>query len=189
MLLGRIIAIVLGFQVMLNITRPLISLYAVDLGAGTFQIGAVTAAYAFFPLVFAIRMGKLADRVGDRIPVVIGTVGIALGTALPFVWPSMPSLYASQAIVGISQILINISLQNVLGNAATKENRDHFFSMFSMAVAMGGVIGPVVGGYLAEHVSYPFAFLVSACVGLLPIALSFSIPVIIRSKDKSGKTG
>ncbi|WP_284646705.1 MFS transporter [Paenibacillus silviterrae] len=177
---------VFSFQVMLNITRPLIPLLSSDMGAGMADIGLLTATYAFFPLVLAIHIGKIADYVGDRLPVILGTVGITIGVGIPFFVTEMWALYVSQAIVGVSQIFINVSLQNVIGNAATKENRDHYFSMFSMSVALGGVVGPVLGGYLGEHVSYPFAFAVAFGLGLIPIAFSFFIPKLERKKQTTG---
>ncbi|MDQ0876086.1 MFS family permease [Paenibacillus sp. V4I3] len=185
MVLRVVIIITIGFQVMLNITRPVVTLFASHLGANTFEIGMVTAFYAFFPLFFAIYAGKISDYVGDRLPIILGTVGMTVGMAFPFCYPSMWSLYTSQAIIGVSQLFINISLQNVLGNAATPKNRDQYFSIFSMAMSLGSVIGPVVGGYLVEHFSYTFAFLVSMFTGLIPIAISFFIPVIIRKNEQS----
>lgn len=170
---------------MLNITRPVVTLFASYLGANTFEIGMVTAFYAFFPLLFAIYAGRIADYAGDRLPILLGTIGMTVGMAFPFFYPSMWALYVSQAIVGISQLFINISLQNVLGNAATSSNRDQYFSIFSMAMSMGSVIGPVVGGYLVDHFSYTFAFLVSMFTGFIPIIVSFFIPVIIRKKESS----
>jgi MFS family permease len=188
MILRTVIIIVLGFHIMLNITRPLITLFASSLGAGTFEIGLLTATYSFFPLIFAIHAGKIADRIGDRVPVVLGTIGAAAGMILPFCFPAMWSLYVSQAIVGVSLIFTNVSLQNVLGNATTKENRDHYFSIFGMAVAFGGFVGPVTGGYLGQHFSYPFAFLVSVLVSILPVVFSFAIPVIDRKKEEASHT-
>lgn len=188
-LLNIVIAIVLGFQIMLNLTRPIIPLFGAGLGAGTMEIGMLTAAYALLPLLFAIHVGKIADRVGDRLPVVLGTIGMTVGVALPFALPSMWALFVSQAVVGISHIFINISLQNVLGNAAAPHNRDHYFSMLSMSVAIGGVIGPVAGGYLADHFSYSFVFMAAAAVGLLPIALAFRIPNIVVRKGTEEAAG
>lgn len=187
MILRTVIGIVFGFQIMLNITRPIISLFASKLGASTLEIGILTATYAFFPLVLAIYAGKIADYVGDRLPVMMGTVGMAVGMLLPFCFPTMWSLFLSQAIVGISQIIMNISLQNVLGNAATTANRDHYFGLFSMAVALGGVIGPAAGGYLVEQFSYPIAFLVSGFTGLVPFVLSLFVPVIIQKKEQDNE--
>jgi hypothetical protein len=58
-MLARAVMIVMGFQIMLNITRPLITLLAAEsLGAGTMEIGLLTDAFAFFPLLFAIHLGK-----------------------------------------------------------------------------------------------------------------------------------
>ncbi|MEK8126306.1 MFS transporter [Paenibacillus filicis] len=179
-----ILVIALCFHTMVNITRPLITLYASDLGASTLEVGLLTAAYAILPLAFAIQAGKLADLVGDRLPILLGSLGAALGLSLPYLFPSIASLYLSQGLVGISHVLITISLQNVLGHAATKQTRDQVFGIFSMFVAIGSFAGPVIGGYIADHISYPFAFLVSVFIGVLPVALAFLVPVIqMRVKD------
>ncbi|WP_372814859.1 MFS transporter [Paenibacillus sp.] len=182
MTLRVILLIALCFHTMIYLTRPLITLYASELGAGTMDIGLLTAAYAILPLAFAIRAGKVADLVGDRLPIVLGSLGATIGVALPYLFPSMAALYASQALVGISHVFITVSLQNVLGNAATKETRDQVFGIFSMFVAMGSFVGPVIGGYLAEHFSYGVAFMTAGFVGLLPLGLSFLIPVIVARK-------
>jgi len=187
MILRNVNSIALGFQIMLNMTRPMMTLYASSLGANTWEIGMLTAAYAFFPLILAIHAGRVADHLGDRIPIAGGIVGAMIGLALPFYFPAMWALFASQVIVGTAQVFIQVSLQNVLGNAATKENRDHYFSMFSMTVALGGVLGPVAGGYLTDHFSFSAVFLVSVCAGVLPLAFCAWIPVIIRPKQEAAE--
>lgn len=183
MALKTFLIITLGFQTMVGITRPLITLYASGLGADTLTVGLLTAAYAYFPLLFAIHAGRLADHVGDRIPILLASISAAMGMILPFLMSTMVSLYASQIIVGVSHLFLSLSLQNVLGNASTNEDRDHNFSLFSMFVSIGGFIGPVKGGYLEEHLSYGTAFLISTIIGLIPIAFSFFIPVIRVRKE------
>ncbi|OXM84311.1 MFS transporter [Paenibacillus rigui] len=184
MILRNVNTISLGFQMMLSMTRPMIPLYASSLGANTWDIGLLTAAYSFFPLMLAIYAGRLADHAGDRLPVASGIIGSMIGLVLPFCFPSMWALFVSQFIVGISQVFIQVSLQNVLGNAATQENRDYYFSMFSMTVALGGVFGPVAAGYLADHFSFATVFLTSVFMGLLPLILCPWIPVIIRPNQQ-----
>jgi MFS family permease len=175
--------IALTFQIMLFSTRPIITLYASQLNASTWEIGLLTAAFALFPFMLAIHIGKIADYIGDRLPVILGMIGMTAGSVLPFLFPQLWSLYVSQALIGVSQIFAVISLQNVVGNMSTKENRDYQFGMYSTAVATGGLIGPVIGGYLAEHVSYSFVYLVAACVGIIPIILSFYVPNLIHRKN------
>ncbi len=182
MVLRVVLIIVFSFQLMIQLTRPLLPLYATNLGASTLEIGILTAVYAFFPLLFAIHAGKITDRIGDRIPIIFGMIFASLGLLIPYLIQTLWSLYISQIIVGMSHIFIIISLQNVLGNAATKENRDHYFGIFSMVVALSQFIGPVIGGYLAEYTSYSFAFFVSAIIGSVPIVTAFWIPVLVAKK-------
>jgi len=179
---------------MMNLTRPLVTLYAIHLDASTLEIGFITAAYALFPLVFAIMIGKAADLIGDRAPVQIGVAGMIAGMALPFLFPAIWSLYVSQALVGVAHIFISISLQNMIGNLSNASNRDHHFGLFSMAVALSGIVGPIAGGMLADFHSYSFAFMMAAIAGLIPMALSIYLPNIRRSSreqfdGEDGKSG
>lgn len=175
MLFRTVIIVVFGFQLILNMTRPIISLYGSDLGASALQIGYLTAAYAFLPLLFSIHAGRIADKVGDKIPILSGFIGVALGMAFPVLFGSVWSLYVSQVIVGISHVFIVISLQNVIGNAAAPERRDHYFSMFSTAVSLGAVFGPVTAGYLAEHLSYQTVFLTALAICVVSFACSLQL--------------
>ena len=56
-------------QIALKGSRMLLSLYAIDLGAGPFAIGVLIAMFAVFPLMLALPAGKLADRIGAKWPV------------------------------------------------------------------------------------------------------------------------
>ncbi|MEK3885149.1 MFS transporter [Paenibacillus sp. PL2-23] len=178
----RIILIaIFCFQMILNMTRPIVTLYGAELGASTLEIGYLTAAYALIPLFLSIYAGRIADKVGDRLPVLSGFIGVGTGMAIPALIDSLWALYLSQIIVGISHVLIVISLQNLLGNAAPPHKRDYYFSMFSTAVSVGAVAGPVAGGYMAEHISYPSVFAASLVLCIIAFILAWRL-------QASGKT-
>ncbi|MEH7492098.1 MFS transporter [Neobacillus niacini] len=188
MVLRTVIVITLFIQTIINMTRPVITLYASELGASTLEIGLLTATFAFFPLILAIQAGKIADKLGDRIPILIGVITVIVSMAFPYFFPSMWSLYMSQIFVGIASIFIPVPLQNLLGNSANETNRDHYFSMLGMAVATGALVGPVIGGYITEYFSYSFSFLISMFVGIIPIGFVFFLPSNKRQviKDSQG---
>jgi len=183
--------IALTYQIMLNATRPIVSLYAVELGASTATVGLLASVYAFFPLLVAVHIGKMCDRFGIRLPVVIGTVGLAIALAFPYFFPALWSLYVSQALVGVAQIFINVSLQNAMGMAAEKTERDKNFSFFSLGVSFGALIGPAAGGYLGEYLDYAATFLASTLFGIVPIILSLLLPRMggRKKKDEDKETG
>ena len=184
MVLRVVLIVLLGFQIVINLTRPIITLYANDLGATTFEIGILTAMYAFVPLIIAIQAGKITDRIGNRLPVIFGLVGLMLGMLIPYLFPAMWALYVSQLIVGAASIFIAVSLQNVMGNASTDDLRVRNFSMFGLTVAFGALIGPLAGGYIAEHFSYSAAFIVSVGICLLSLFFAFLIPITWKKQKK-----
>lgn len=167
-----------GIYLILSATRPLISLYAASLGANTLDVGLLAAVYALLPLLLAMHVGKLSDAIGDRLPVVIGSAGLVLGLIIPFAAHSLWALYLTQVIVGVSQLLCMVSVQNLIGKISTIENRDRQFAIFTLSASVGNLIGPVCGGYLADQYSYAVAFLIAGVSGLLPVALGFLLPSI-----------
>lgn len=175
MKLRNIIIIIFSFQVVYNMTRPVVSLYASELGASTFDIGLLMGAFAFAPLLLAVHAGRIADKIGDRLPVLLGNVGVVVGMALPWLFQSMWALFASQMIVGVSNIFIAVSLQKVIGHIAPEGRRDHYYGLFGTAVAVGGVAGPILGGYIVEHSSYATVFFASVLLGIVPIFFSLFI--------------
>jgi MFS family permease len=81
-------------------SRMAVSLYALELGASQLTIGVLMALYALLPMLLAVYVGKFADRVGPRLPMMIGTCGIAVGLLLPPIFPGLATLYVSSLLLG-----------------------------------------------------------------------------------------
>ena len=64
-------------------SKVLVSLYAIELGASQFIIGVMIAMYSLLPMLLALQVGKLADRFGARVPMMVGSAGVlkAVGDA------------------------------------------------------------------------------------------------------------
>lgn len=177
-------------QWMLNATRPLIALQASELGASTAMIGWLAATYGIFPLLVAIKAGKIADRFGVKLPVLFGVSGMMAGTAIPFWMSGLEALFLSQAVVGLTQIFINVSLQNIVGNASDEKERDRRYSTYTLGASSGALIGPVTGGYMAERFDFETAYLGAAILGVLPLLLALRIPGRLgRRRGESGGDG
>lgn len=174
------------YQLVITVTRPMLPLYAAKLGASEFNIGLLVATYAFFPMVFAIQIGKMTDRIGNYYPSVCGTVGLVVGVSLPAFFPTMWALFVSQTIVGLSQILINVSLQNIIGTSSTATNQDRNFSFFSLAVSMGWLIGPVVGGYLGDYFRFQTVYLYTILFGLCAFGFALFLPRVRMAAYEDG---
>src|SRR3954471_13315449 len=64
-------------------SQIVVSLYALDLGAGAAQVGILAALFAVFPLLLAVHVGRISDRYGVRLPLAAGGIAMAGGLLLP----------------------------------------------------------------------------------------------------------
>ena len=49
-------------------SKVAVSLYALELGAGSLAVGVLAALFAAFPLLLAVHAGRISDRFGVRVP-------------------------------------------------------------------------------------------------------------------------
>ena len=62
------------------------------------------ALYALCPMLLAVYIGKLADRVGPRLPMLMGTAGVAVALLLPPLFPGLAMLYVMALLMGLLSI-------------------------------------------------------------------------------------
>lgn len=140
-------------------SRVLMSLYAIELGASAAAIGLLIALYGLGPLVFSVQAGKISDRTGSYRPIVLGSAGLAMGLAVPYLFAGLPVLYAAALIVGIALVFLNIALQHLIASLGGAEQRTRNVSLQSLAIALGGLIGPLLVGISIDHQGHVPTFL------------------------------
>ncbi|MCE5265323.1 MAG: MFS transporter [Deltaproteobacteria bacterium] len=152
-------------------SRVVVSLYALGLGANQFQIGVLMALYALFPLLLAIHIGKLADRVGPRLPMLAGTAGVAVALLLPPLLPGLLTLYGTAILIGASFNLFFITLMGIAGGIGGEINRGRNYALISLGFAAAGFFGPITAGFSIDHLGHLPAFLLLSTFTLVPIVL------------------
>jgi MFS family permease len=148
-------------------SRLAVPLLAVDEGASAFLVGSIVALYALFPTVLALPAGRMADRMGFRIPLIFGTASILVALLVPFAWPALPALYVSACVLGLGFMAFQLATQTLAGAIAAPGERTRNFSLVSLAYALGNFGGPLVAGVLIDAVGYAYTFLALA-VPLIP---------------------
>lgn len=148
-------------------SRILMTLYAVDLGAGPFETGILFALYGLFPFLLAIAAGRVADRFDNRLLMYWGLGSYTLSLALPFLFPSMATLYIVAPMWGFTSMLWVVATQNLVGVLSTAETRTRNYSYYSLGESTGSVIGPILVGLSIDALSHRPAFLIMAAVPAL----------------------
>jgi MFS family permease len=147
--------------------RMTTSLFALQLGASAFTVGALVACFALLPMFFSVSAGRLIDRVGPRVPVLIALALLALGATLPFLHPTIGMLYVASPLIGTSFMLLHIAMNSVFGAYGTPEERAVTFSWLALGFSISNSVGPMTAGFAIEGFGHAGAMLALAT---LPVA-------------------
>lgn len=165
--------------------RPLTSLFAEQLGASLLEVGLITAFYSLLPIFIAIITGRFIDRFGEKIPLVIGALGSSLSLLLPFLIPELYTLYFCLIILGGSQFLAVVAVQNGLSKlTSARISQEKAIGTFSLFTSLGNTIGPLIGGFASENRGFQETYLILMAVSALSIVCSI---FIVQKKMKVTK--
>ena len=150
------------------------TLFALELGGSPFETGIMLAVYGLFPLMMAVWVGKLGDRYGVRLPIVVGTVISALGILLPWAWPVFPMLFISAAVSGAGFILVQVSMQSLVGSLGSGPRRALNLNWYALVVSTSDLLGPIAAGFSIDHFGHVRTYLLLAVpTAIALIALVF----------------
>ena len=120
--------------------RVTMTLLALQLGADAFGVGMLIALYALGPLVFAIYAGKIIDRVGARLPMMLGSGGIAMLLLLPATMQNLWVMYGTAFLLGLSFMLFFVATQGITGAIGSAFGFYPVFVLNALMLVGGGTL-------------------------------------------------
>lgn len=136
-------------QFSVNMIRPATT-YKVDaLGGDAGMVGVVAASYAMIPLVIAMPVGRLIQRMGTLAGLIGGGLCVmAAGAAAIALSPAVWGVVAGSVTLGLGQLVFAIGGQSAVSRAADPAKRDAAFGWFTAGVSAGQMLGPPVAGWI-----------------------------------------
>jgi len=154
-----------------NGIRIATSLAALKAGGGALAVGVLTAMFNLIPAFVAIRVGRMVDRVPLRRPLVFGCALMAAGGAVAAIDPVLGLLALCATAMGVGWMAIAASSQFAIGLYGGSANRVKAFSVMSMGFSVSSFLGPLIAGFMIDHVSYRAAFAVLAALPAIAAVL------------------
>ncbi|MDR0136193.1 MFS transporter [Metabacillus idriensis] len=164
-----------------GIIIPILPAYLESINQGGTAAGLMIAIFAGAQLIFSPIAGKWADQYGRRKMIIYGLIGLTLSMFVFYAVDSIWWLYASRVIGGIGAALLVPAIFAYVADITSMDQRAKGNSFVSAAMSLGIVIGPGIGGFLADF-GLKMPFLISAIVSLA--AVIFSIVVLEESETK-----
>jgi POT family proton-dependent oligopeptide transporter len=147
--------------------RAFLVLYLVDAtrGLGWSRGEALSLYGTYTGLVYLTPVlgGYIADRfLGQRVSVVLGGTLMMLGQLLCAL-KTVPTLYAGLFVCIIGNGFFKANISTMVGQlyAPGDRRRDNAFTIFYMGINLGGFVGPLLAGGVAEKVDWSFGFALS----------------------------
>ncbi len=171
-------------------------LVAVDATVLSFALPAISEALSptgtqllwmidIYSLVLAgllVSMGSLADRLGRRRMLLIGSIGFAAVSVVAAYAPSAEALIAARAALGFFGAMLMPSTLSLLRNIfVDRQQRRLAIAVWAAGFSGGAALGPIVGGFLLEHFWWGSVFLLAVPVLLVLLVLA---PIFVpESRD------
>ncbi|AST90761.1 MULTISPECIES: MFS transporter [Sutcliffiella] len=169
-----------------GIIIPILPAYLQSIGQGGTAAGLMMGIFAAFQFIFSPLAGKWSDMYGRKKMITYGLIGLTIASFIFYVSDSVLTLYISRAVGGIGAALLVPAIFAYVADITTFEQRAKGNSYVSAAMSLGIVVGPGIGGFLAEF-GIKFPLLVSALVSL--VAVIFSITILKESKVVTENSG
>ncbi len=129
-----------------------------SLQTGYILLGFLIAIYPFFQFLSAPILGQLSDRVGRKKVLVVCLTGTAISYvifAIAILTRNIPLLFVSRAFDGITGGNISVA-QAAIADITPPEKRSRTFGLIGAAFGFGFIIGPFIGGVLADPKYVPW---------------------------------
>jgi len=146
----------------------------------------VVEAYALFLAALLLLGGSLGDHFGRKRIYAIGVVLFALASIWCGLAPNIGQLIAARAVQGVGGALLVPGSLAIISASFAEENRGQAIGTWSGSTAITTALGPVMGGWLIEHVSWRAVFFLNLPLALIVLLLVFRFVPESRDEEESG---
>ncbi len=149
------------------------------------EVAWVVTAYLIVITGCLLIMGRLTDLFGQRKIYLLGFSTFTLGSVLCGLSPALSFLVGSRIVQGLGASALMASGPAILTTAFPGEKRGQALGMIGSVVSAGFLTGPILGGFMVEHLGWRSVFFINLPIGLMGILLSSRVLEEVATSKKT----
>jgi MFS family permease len=158
-----------------------------EFGVGLAALQWVVTAYTMTLAGLLLLAGSLGDKYGRKKVFLIGVVWFAVASLLCAVAPGSTFLILARALQGVGAALLTPGSLAILEAVFRPDDRGPAIGAWSGYAGVGTAIGPFVGGYLVQAVSWRLIFVINLPLAALVVAVSLRHVPESRDPQATGR--
>lgn len=155
---------------------PAMALFAAGLGASVGTAGLIIGVYSLTNTPANLLFGRLIDRVGYKVPLILGLLGDALSMFLYSLCRFPFQLGLVRAFHGTTGALIGPATMTISANYSPQARKGRAMGIYGMAMGITTLAGYGLSGVITSRLGYHALFLFGAALLLLGAILAFMLP-------------
>ena len=168
----KLLAVVFISSISASMLNPLILIYLQD--KFTKDLTVLAIAYIPTALVYSFlpsKLGKISDKIGRIIPMIIGLAGSGIDS-FGFVYSSsIKVLVVFWVIESLGMVMASPAQEALVADLTGEDVRGTGYGLYLFVTSLGAAIGPLLGGYLYEYFGHTIPFFLNGIILLLDMIL------------------
>jgi len=165
--LANLFIVFLGISLVIPVTPTIMD----ELNLSGSIVGYMVAAFAVTQLIVSPIAGRWVDRFGRKRIIVTGLIIFSISEFLFGIGKTVEVLFISRMLGGVSAAFMMPAVTAVIADVTTVDTRAKALGYMSAAISTGFIVGPGVGGFLAEFGSR-LPFFIAAVIALFAAIIS-----------------
>ncbi|MFW9975813.1 MAG: MFS transporter [Candidatus Thorarchaeota archaeon] len=160
-------------QIGFGLVTPIFPYYISSLGMAGIELGVLAASFAIARIILAGPLGGLSDRVGRKPVLITALLGFAIANIIYAYAYDVIVMISARALEGAVSAGFFPAANAFVSDVTSMQNRGTAMGYLNTGNMVGFIIGPALGGFLAQFLGIRLPFILAAIATLITMGLVY----------------